>query len=227
MTVSAFLAEKNTMSDEQNQFPSRERPRKSDKAVVWQRVREIMDLLDRAKTTRQIIQYGSEKGWGLTDRQIWKYIAKANKKRDQIFTETDKKKYLRERLNRREMMYRESVEDREFNTALSIEKDIATLLNLYNDERVEKIEAKLAELLRQADELAGRAGTQDREGEGSDPEGLADMGIPPRRPPLGKVPELPSGICPANPKSRPDGNADGDSGQPDDPSIQDAGEVGP
>lgn len=131
-------------------------------AVILQRVEEVLAIrLDGAQLPN-IRRYASENGWGVSDRQLERYIEKA----DKLLVEHRQKKWSRMKalhLARRESLYARSLQAADYRTALAVLQDMAKLEELYLDEReLRLVQRELKELqARMKPLLAGQDGMVD------------------------------------------------------------------
>jgi hypothetical protein len=105
-------------------------PEKSSKAVVAQRVDEVIDLLLAGAMARDIVHYGSEKGWQVGARQVGKYITAANEL-IAASLEKDREKLLADHLARRRRLFAKADQVGDYSTALRCAQDEAQLCGLY------------------------------------------------------------------------------------------------
>jgi hypothetical protein len=116
--------------------------KKSDKTEILKRVEEVLRVRLDGAQFHDIVQYGSEKGWGVTDRQIRKYIARA----DALLVErqdTSRKKVIARHLAQRMALYARALNGADYRTALAILADEAKLRGLYPEREVKEL-VKLA-----------------------------------------------------------------------------------
>lgn len=116
---------------------------KATKTEIATRIEEILCIRLDGAQFHDVVQYGAQKGWGVNDRQLWKYIRKA----DDLLVERQERK--RGRLIARHIAMRESLVARSINaadygTALRILSDLAKLQDLYTDSRELRDLVKLA-----------------------------------------------------------------------------------
>lgn len=117
---------------------------KSDKTTVAQRVEEVLRLRLDSFQFHDILQYASEKGWALTERQVRTYIAKA----DALLVERlDKKRkpVIARHLAQRQALLRKAIEKGEIRTALAILDSEAKLRGLFPEKELKALLAMLAE----------------------------------------------------------------------------------
>ncbi|MES2516077.1 MAG: hypothetical protein V4580_18120 [Bacteroidota bacterium] len=107
---------------------SKEKTNKSTLATVELRVKEVVKLLINSYSRYEIIQYSSE-NWRVGERQTDKYIQKA---KEAIITSTKKDvSYdFSKAVRRYEDLYRNSVENKDFRTAMNINKELTSLQGL-------------------------------------------------------------------------------------------------
>ena len=134
--------------------PAPDKPKKSTEAEVSRRVEEVLRIRIDGAAFADIREYAGEKGWGVSDSMLRKYIEKANgllKER----TERSRSHLLRLHLARREALYSRAVASADCRTALAVLADDAKLRGLYEDRR--DLERQLAELLARLSESEGAA----------------------------------------------------------------------
>lgn len=127
------------------------KPRKATNAVVLQRVEEVLAIRLDGAQLHDIRRYASENGWGVSDRQLERYIEKA----DKLLIERRQKKWKRMKalhLARREALYARALQSADFRTALAVLQDMAKLEELYLSEK------ELREVKRRLRELEGIMG---------------------------------------------------------------------
>lgn len=157
--------------------------KKSDKTTVSQRIEEVLELRLRGSEYHDIVHYGSQKGWGVTGRQIRKYIRKA----DELLTERLERR--RRLLIGRHVAQRQSLyalalsiaaNSGDCRSALAILDSEAKLRGLFPDTKEVKELMKLAEGLRaEVEELKRRLSKNapdgsNEEASGADQPGEAD-----------------------------------------------------
>ncbi len=102
----------------------------STSAVVKQRVEEILRIRIDGAQFHDVVQYGTEKAWGVSERQIGKYIAAA----DQLLVERLEKKRkptIARHIAQREALYARCINAADFRTALAVLADLAKLKGIY------------------------------------------------------------------------------------------------
>ncbi len=115
---------------------------KSTKATVAQRVEDVLTLRLAGAAFVQIRQYASENGWGVGDRQLWRYIQSS----DDLLAadlEPDRRKNLALHLAQRRLLYNRALETGDFRTCLAIQRDLAQLQDLYPTGKREPLDALL------------------------------------------------------------------------------------
>src|SRR6476620_10346841 len=97
-------------------------PKKSDGTTVSQRIEDALRILLDGAQHHDIVQYGSEKGWGVSERQIRKYIARAH---DLLIERQEKsrKRTIARHLAQRQALYARSVNAADLRTALAVLAD--------------------------------------------------------------------------------------------------------
>jgi hypothetical protein len=146
-------------------------------AVVAQRVEEILRIRLDGAQFHDCVQYGAEKGWGLSERMIGKYIEKADKL---LAERLDRKRstVIARHIAKREALFARAVNAGDLRTALATLDSEAKLRGLYPDREMKELLAlareqgkRLLELEQQAHDAAflppktGEAG----EANGGDP----------------------------------------------------------
>ncbi len=112
------------------------RARKSTQAVVAQRVAKVLEIRLAGAQFHDIKQYAAEndpatgRPWGVSDRQLWNYIAQAGR---QLKDNLDKQQghLLALHLSKRQALYAQALQTGDLRTALAALKDETELLNLY------------------------------------------------------------------------------------------------
>lgn len=102
------------------------------RAVIEQRVTEILDMRLAGAQFHDIQQHSRESGWGSSVRQLWRYIAKT----DEILAaklEGDRGQLINRHLAQRKTIYAKTMQGGDYRTALSALQDEAELLGLYPD----------------------------------------------------------------------------------------------
>lgn len=137
--------------------PPKKRP-KSDAAEVAKRIEEVLRIRLDGAQYHDVLQYASEKGWGISDRQVSTYIRRA----DDLLVERQEKKRRRiiaRRLSQREALFARAVNAADYRTALAIlsdmdklqghymaDRDVREILKLaaVQEERIRELESRLA-----------------------------------------------------------------------------------
>ena len=116
---------------------------KSTKTELAARVDEMLRIRLDGAQFHDIVQYASEKGWGVTERQLWTYVRRA----DDLLVERQERKRRRvvaRHLAQREALYARAVNAADYRTALAVLNDSARLQGLYMSDRDLKELARLA-----------------------------------------------------------------------------------
>jgi hypothetical protein len=103
---------------------------KSTKAEVMQRVEEILAIRLSGAEFWDVREYAREKAWGVSDGQLYRYIAQADELIAQSL-EKDRNKLLNRALAQRRALLARTMQVSDYRTALSILKDEADLCGLY------------------------------------------------------------------------------------------------
>lgn len=109
---------------------------KSDQATVRKRVEEVLQLRLLGAEFTDIRQHASAQAWGVSDRQLWRYVAKG----DKILAKTleqDREKLLNRHIAQRRALYARAMAVSDYRTALATLRDDAELLGLYPPKRSE------------------------------------------------------------------------------------------
>lgn len=101
---------------------------KSTKTTVRQRVNEIALLLLKGESRQGILQYATG-AWGVTERQADTYIAKARKEIEESVSKGIEYNYAKA-VRRYEELYKLSFEQKDYRTAATINKELASLQGL-------------------------------------------------------------------------------------------------
>lgn len=123
--------------------------KKATNAVISQRVEEVLAIRIDGAQLHDIRRYASENGWGVSDRQLERYIEKA----DTLLVERRQRKVSRLRamhIARRESLYARALQAADYRTALAVLQDEAKLQELYFDEK------QLRDVKRQVREVSAR-----------------------------------------------------------------------
>jgi hypothetical protein len=117
--------------------------KKSDNAETLKRVEEVLRIRLDGAQFHDIVQYGSEQGWNVGERQIRKYIARA----DDLLVERQeksRKRLLARHVAQREALFARALNAADYRTALAVADSTAKLQGLFTDARDQKELAKLA-----------------------------------------------------------------------------------
>lgn len=127
--------------------------KKATKITAETRVREVFVMLVNAATHAEILRYASEKGWGLSDRQVESYIQKATKRFHDV-ANFDREAHVGAAIARFEDLYKRCVLAQDFRGAASIQEKLCRLLGLEAPQAVkaEVSSPGLEEVIRQTHE---------------------------------------------------------------------------
>src|SRR5688500_12318067 len=105
---------------------------KSTKTEVAKRVDEVLRIRLDGAQFHDIVQYASVNGWGVTERQLWTYIRKAD---DLLVERQDRgrRKVVARHLAQRQALYARALNAADHRTALAVLADEAKLRGLYPD----------------------------------------------------------------------------------------------
>lgn len=104
--------------------------KKVDKGLFLERLNTVMDLQENGFTNREIAQNAAKK-WNLSERQIHEYIRYANKRREKLFPDEERKERTKARAAALYKLYKQQVSDGKINTALNIMKEINKMEGAY------------------------------------------------------------------------------------------------
>lgn len=133
------------------------KPRKSTNAVIAARVDEVLRIRIDGAGFHDIRRYAAENGWGVSDRQLERYIGKA----DRLLRERLERKASRLRaltVAKMRNLYARAVQAADYRTALACLQAEAKLLGLYPDNR--ELVGQLRELLKRLDAMEARTATR-------------------------------------------------------------------
>jgi len=103
---------------------------KAEKAEIARRIDEVLRIIVDGAEFHDIVQYAAEKQWGVKERQLRNYIAKANDLLAQR-RERDRDKLLARHIAQRRNLYARALNAADYRTALTVAKDEAELEGLY------------------------------------------------------------------------------------------------
>jgi len=109
---------------------------KATKAQVQERVEDILRIRLDGAEFHDIVQYASEKGWGVGERQLWNYVQAA----DQLLAqrlEKDRDKLFTRHIAQRRALYARAVNAADYSAACRILRNEAELLDLYPAKKAE------------------------------------------------------------------------------------------
>lgn len=109
---------------------------KADKMTVLQRVNEILAIRLQGGEFPEILQFASEKQWGVCERQLRNYIAKSDELLAQTL-EQDRVRLFNRHVASRRALYARCMAINDYSNARQVLKDEAELLGLYPAKRTE------------------------------------------------------------------------------------------
>src|SRR6266849_10532838 len=109
---------------------------KSTQAVVRQRVEEVLQMRLAGAEFLDIRQYASQNGWGVSDRQLWRYIAEGDDLLAEML-ETDRAKLFNRAIAERRHLLARCIAVNDFSNARALMKDLGELLDLYPAKKTE------------------------------------------------------------------------------------------
>lgn len=104
---------------------------KATQAQVEQRVSEILKLRIAGAEFADIREYAIAQEWGVSDSQLWRYVAKSDEAMAKAM-EKDRGKLLARHLMQRRLLYAKALETGDWRGALAALKDEADLERLYD-----------------------------------------------------------------------------------------------
>jgi hypothetical protein len=110
--------------------------KRGDKVTLAQRVNEVLQLRLLGAEFHDLQQHAQEQNWNVSERQLWRYVAAADKQLEQTL-EKDRQKLLNRALAQRAALYARAMSVSDYRTALAVLKDRDELLNLYPPARTE------------------------------------------------------------------------------------------
>lgn len=108
---------------------------KTDKNTVRQRITEVLQLVLHGAETADIRQYASENGWGVSDRQLYRYVEEAYKEIAPIL-DRDRQELLARHYMQRRALFARCMKLNDYKTALQVLKDEAELQGLYPAKKI-------------------------------------------------------------------------------------------
>jgi hypothetical protein len=114
--------------------------------IVAQRIEEVLRIRIDGAEFHDVVQYSSEQKWNVGERQLWKYIARA----DQLIVERQtkgRKKLLARHFTQRRSLYARALNAADYRTCHAILAEEAKLRGLYPDTKEVKDLVKLAQSL--------------------------------------------------------------------------------
>jgi hypothetical protein len=122
---------------------SRKHTKKSGAAEVTRRVEEVLRLRLDGAMYHDVMQYASEKRWGVSERQVATYLRRAD---DLLIErqETKRRRVIARRLAQRESLFARAVQAADYRTALAVLADMDRLQGHYLSDRDIKDVLRLA-----------------------------------------------------------------------------------
>jgi hypothetical protein len=108
---------------------------KATKAEVAKRVEETGEIRLAGAGFADIRRYAAQNGWGVSDRQLWRYIRAAGELMAKDFEE-GRHKLLVRHLAQRRALYARALQIGDYRTALAVARDEAELQGLYSPRKV-------------------------------------------------------------------------------------------
>lgn len=104
---------------------------KATQAQIEERVSAVLKLRVAGAEFDDIRQYAAENQWGVSDRQLWRYVEKSDEAMAKAL-EKDRGKLLARHLMQRRLLYAKALETGDWRGALAALKDEADLQRLYD-----------------------------------------------------------------------------------------------
>ena len=140
--------------------------KRSDKLEVAKRIDEVLAIRLGGAQRHEVLQFASEQGWGLTDRQIDTYIRKA----DDLAIEQQEKsrrRLLGMHRAKRGALYARAINASDHGTALRVLDSEAKLLGLFPEPGAKEVAKVLTQQAKQIAELEARLASHKRDEEDS------------------------------------------------------------
>jgi hypothetical protein len=110
------------------------KPTKATKTEINQRIDEVLRIRLDGALAHDVQAYAAEKGWGLSERQVFRYIAKADALMAKRL-EQDREKNFARHIQSRRTLYARCVNAADYSTALRVLDSEAELLGLFPDKK--------------------------------------------------------------------------------------------
>ncbi len=111
---------------------------KSSSAIVDTRVNQIYNLILSGANRGDIIQFATDKEWGVTDRAVDLYIQRAREEMAAHAKDYREANQLHDiAINRLNSLYAKSLKIQDYKTALAVQKEMHALFGLYPPTRQE------------------------------------------------------------------------------------------
>jgi hypothetical protein len=110
--------------------------KRATKAEVAARVEEVLHARLNGAEFHDLQALAREKKWNISERQLWNYVAAADRTIADHF-EDDRDRLFRRHVFQRRALYARALQDGDYRTALAIAKDEAALHGLYAAKKVQ------------------------------------------------------------------------------------------
>jgi hypothetical protein len=117
-------------------MPTRKRRKRATEAEIALRVEEVLHARLNGAEAHDLRALAREKGWNVSDRQLWRYVTAADRLIAKHF-EKDRDRLFRRHVFQRRALYARVLQDGDYRTGLAILKDEAELHGLYPAKRTE------------------------------------------------------------------------------------------
>jgi hypothetical protein len=152
--------------------------KKAQATIVAQRIEEVLRIRLDGAEFHDVVQYSSEQKWNVGERQLWKYISRA----DELIVERQvkgRKKLLARHFTQRRSLYARALNAADYRTCLAVLSDEAKLRGLYPDTKEVKDLVKLAQSLgMKVEELERRLANAARTAESESQPNVPETGTP-------------------------------------------------
>ncbi|HBI41574.1 MAG TPA: hypothetical protein DDY78_01795 [Planctomycetales bacterium] len=129
---------------------------KATKATIQARVEAVLRLRLDGVPFREVVRYGSEKGWAVSERQLQKYIRASDRLIARRF-EKDRQKRIDRHVSMLRNLYRQAMKLADYRTALAVLDSEAKLLDLFPRADADAL-PRCAEMEKKLDHAIGTCG---------------------------------------------------------------------
>lgn len=115
-----------------------------DRAEYLRRIDAVLRIRLDGAQFHDVLQFASEKGWNLSERQLRNYMQAADNQLAQD-QQTGRRRIIALHMGRREALYARAVNTGDYRTALAVLGDLAKLQGLYGEQAQKVLNANHAE----------------------------------------------------------------------------------